>query len=200
MLCILISSITMASLVGKGQSAPATMAINPTTKTVDQVGITFTLNITIADVTEMWSYIIDLSWNASVLKCLGVTEGPFMKAFGSTVFLTKTPLPGEVPEITCTFLTMIGATGSGVLATVTFNSTAIGTTNLHIGGPLEGQPDVLDKNEIPIDVTVQDGSVTVIPEFPSSVILPLFIIMATIIIIVVKVAWPRRRQAPINIP
>ena len=196
-LCILISSMAMTSLV---KATPETLAIYPPSHTVEELGEQFQVNITIADVTDLWSYILDLSWNASILECIEVTEGPFMKNVAGTVFLSKAPEPGYIPEITCSFLSIVGASGNGVLATVTFNATGIGETDLHIGGPLAGEPDLIDNDEWPITVTVEDGSITVIPEFPTSIILPLFLILTAIIAIMVKIAWPRRRRGPINIP
>jgi hypothetical protein len=99
--------------------------VDPSLYTASSVGETFDIDITIADLDAEWMMTyaeFKLMYNASFLEVVNVAEGPFMAQFGSTTFnyeegtgyvkmnITVTPTPYP--------------SGSGILATVTFNVTA----------------------------------------------------------------------------
>jgi len=158
------------------------------------IGKTFTIKINITEVTNLWSWKVNLSWNPSVLKVVSVTEGPFLKDQASPTLFTVTPwdpAKGYIPEISCVSLAVPAktASGSGTLATITFNATAPGDsyvnlTNTRLIGPPPAKPE--------ISHTVENGTVTVIPEFTTFTILAIFLIATTAVAIAAKKLSPKK--------
>ena len=72
--------------------------------------------------------------------------------------------------------------GSGTLAVITFNSTAPGETDLTFFSVKVGDPTAAP---IPTPITNIDGSVTVIPEFPTFII-PLLFMVATAFALILR--------------
>jgi len=79
--------------------------------------------------------------------------------------------------------------GSGLLVTIGFTSDSEGTTVLDLYETKLG-----NSTGDPITHDVIDGSVTVIPEFPVAVIVPLFLIATLVVIILEKTIWSRRHS------
>ena len=140
---VLIIYIGMAC-IGKASSTPTISVDPPEVKDLDP-GNSFTVNITVAGIVidetvgskcyGLYGWNINLTFNPAVLNVVSVTEGAFLKEANETIFLpvTKNNDAGFVfagamfmppfPER--------GATGSGVLATITFNVTGQGVTDLN---------------------------------------------------------------------
>jgi chitodextrinase len=86
-----------------------------------QLNQTFVVNLTVSDVSNLWSWKVGLTWDSEVLSPIGnPKEGTFLKATGSTIFLATPPREGCISEISCTLLKQAGASGSANLATITF--------------------------------------------------------------------------------
>jgi hypothetical protein len=96
--------------------------VSPSTVTVD-AGQSFSINVTISSVSDLYGWQFALNWSASLLDLVNVTEGPFLESGGSNStyfnynlnatagnFIADSTLLGDVP----------GVSGSGVLATITF--------------------------------------------------------------------------------
>ena len=106
-----------------------------------QPGETFSISISIRYVIFLQTWSFQLSFDNTVLEVSNVAEGPFLKeaavaAGVQTVFVrTINNVKGTVTGV-CTFLPLSepskGATGSGVLATVTFNVIGKGRTDLNL--------------------------------------------------------------------
>ncbi len=113
----------------KAQSEP-TLSLTPSTIQVTQLGQTFALNITISNVQDLWFWYASVTWDPTVLNMTGTPqEGNFMTQSGSTLFIVAPPKNGTVPGgIDDTLLTTDGASGSGVLATLTFQAMAQSTS------------------------------------------------------------------------
>jgi len=140
---VLVIYIGMAC-IGKASSTPTISVDPPEVKDLDP-GNSFTVNITVAGIVidetvgskcyGLYGWNINLTFNPAVLNVVSVTEGAFLKEANETIFLpvTKNNNAGFVfagamfmppfPER--------GATGSGVLATITFNVTGQGVTDLN---------------------------------------------------------------------
>ena len=131
-------------------------------------GDNFTVTIRIADVTEMWSFRVDLGWGQPIVEVPdnpgtpeiveGVTEGPFLKFGGTTYFRARLYPAKGILSVSCTLLTGTWQSGSGILFTVKFTVGQVGVTALDIhystvrvkGGPPQYLP-------TPIDHTSEDG-------------------------------------------
>lgn len=179
--------------------AQTIISFDPTPYTVEELGITFKVNVTIANSPDIVQWMVRVSWDPSVLECVMVEEGPWLSQDGAitTVFLAK-PINntiGEIPEMTCITWDEVSTSGSGTIAIITFNGTAVGQTDLVIY-----ESALLDEVATNQTHATSPGNVTVIPEFPASIILPLFLIITTAIAILAKAAWPRRRRGYINAP
>jgi hypothetical protein len=143
--------------------------VDPSSQTVNNVGDTFTVNISITNVFNLYAYQFKLYYNSTVMNGTQVEEGSFLKNSGQTFFLinnfTDQYDSGRgIVYVTCTLTGPLqGANGNGVLATITFKSLTTANSNpLHLAEVL-----LYDSNVSPIPYEVVDGTVTIIPEFTS---------------------------------
>ena len=101
-------------------SATAVISVDPSTRTAE-VGQTFTININISDVVDLYGWEFRLRWNSTLLDALNVTEGTFLKGGGNTFFWPKINNTEGYILADCTLLGDVsGVNGSGTLATVEF--------------------------------------------------------------------------------
>jgi hypothetical protein len=88
--------------------------------TID-IGKTFTLTLQVAEVSNLWSWKVAITWDPAVLELQGTpTEGAFLKGAGSTLFVVSPPGAGIIQEMSSTLLSATGVSGSGDLATMSF--------------------------------------------------------------------------------
>jgi len=135
---LFLAYILMLSLSGGARASPevkVAVAVEPAEVRDIPPNETFSVNVTITDVSELYSWQITLTFEPALLNVIEVTEGPFLKAFNETLWLPakmnntagsvgagallKPPPPPH------------GATGSGVLASVTFKVMSGGASSLH---------------------------------------------------------------------
>jgi len=104
---------------------------------------TFTVEIRVADVTQLIGWGFYLQWNASILDFVRCDEGPFLNRSGSFQSdfgpVRKPGIPGwpydDTMYVTNSLIAPtqdMAATGSGVIATVTFSVKAEGKSTLHL--------------------------------------------------------------------
>jgi general secretion pathway protein D len=139
-------------------SARAVLSIDPATQTVS-TGSTVTVDVDITNVTDLYAYQFDLTFNPNVLYAVSVSEGPFLATGGSTFFIpgTNDNVGGTVSATADTLLTAIhGVSGSGELAAFTFDAIGSGSSALNIQNET-----LLDSNINVISDTTSAGSVTV---------------------------------------
>jgi hypothetical protein len=97
------------------------------------VGDTFTIPISIADAADLTDWQFDLSFAPAVVEANSVSEGPFMSAFGATVFTpgvidNGSGLVSLVADLYADFPP--NPSGSGVLANIEFHALAVGVSPL----------------------------------------------------------------------
>jgi len=144
----------------------ATVEIDPASS-IFRSGEPFDLNVRITDVTDLYAYQFDIVFSNLMLQPISVTEGAFLAAGGGTFFA-----PGlfDIATITFNVGTLLGpvpgVSGSGTLATIRFTSRSLGT---HFITPTNVVLLNSDLEEIPADV--EGGSVTIIPEANSGILL-----------------------------
>lgn len=92
----------------------------------------FDINITVMDVVDMYSWALKVGFNRYVLEVTSATEGPFLKdQVGSTFFIAK--IYPEYVDLACSTLGLVpGASGSGVLVTITFHVKDLGECVLDV--------------------------------------------------------------------
>lgn len=131
------------------------------------VAETFSVNITITNVTKLRGFDFCLSYDTAILKLAKVEEGPFLKDVGPTFLINMTE-EGLVWLAVVLYHPEgldISANGSGVLATVTFTALSVGETllDLHSINPYKPHEVKLARGcEVtPIPNIAYDGYVTV---------------------------------------
>jgi hypothetical protein len=103
------------------------------------VGATINLTLYVQDVSSLWSWKVNVTWDNSMLQLAptdNVTEGPFLSNNGasSTLFMEAPPTPGNIPELSSTLLENTSATGSGDLVYLAFTVQNLGDTTINITG------------------------------------------------------------------
>jgi hypothetical protein len=161
------------------QATPETIVkVEPSVSSAD-VGEIFTIKIMVLDVQNLYGVEVNLYWNSSILEPVnidirlnetdGVLYNPIYTAENSTqkgkYILVATSMNPAPPF-----------NGSGNIVKVTFNVTNSGNSILHLETQLYDYPppDREPRISFPIEHTTIDGSVSVIPEFPSIIIPLLF--------------------------
>jgi hypothetical protein len=132
-------------------SETAIISVDPATRQflAARLGDTIHVNIDVTNVQNLWSWdIADLKFNPNFLNLTQVSEGPFLKEAGSTMFLwtsqsTIAISKGDIPDISCTLLEYASANGSGVIVTLTFQVISIGTSQI-----IFNQTTLLNPNQI----------------------------------------------------
>lgn len=199
------------STVRSSDAASASLSIEPSSQTVSAIGVTFTVNVSIADVTNLYGYSLKLYYNSTLLNGTQVTEGPFLKSGGQTFFDVENFTDNYnstdgVVFVVCLSLTGInapGVNGAGVLISVQFKSLTLGNSV-----PLQlADISLSDPNSKAISYgTPSDGTVTVVPEFTSLVAI-VTLIAASLFVILIgkrttrarsKLEGASRRGAPKN--
>jgi hypothetical protein len=139
-------------------TAQAILSIDPTTQTTS-TGTVVTVDVGIANVTNLYGYQFDLTFNPSVLQAVSSSEGSFLTSGGNTFFIngSNDNVGGTVSATADTLLSAInGVTGSGELAVFTFDAIGTGTSALTIQNET-----LLDSNLNVIADTTTGGAVTV---------------------------------------
>lgn len=113
---------------------------------------TFSINITVIDVVDMYSWAVKVRFDGNVLKVTSVTEGPFLMGQpGGTYFIKK--IYTHYIDCACTTLGAYpGVSGSGVLMTVTFHVKEAGKCALDVYDDI-----LLDSTLTAITHTTADG-------------------------------------------
>jgi PKD repeat protein len=98
-----------------------TLSFDKSEYTATQVGETFTVNLVITNVQNLWAWKVGVTWDPQRISLVGEpTEGNFLKQAGTTLYIVTPPKSGYIKEISCVEMTTTGASGSGILATFTF--------------------------------------------------------------------------------
>jgi len=116
-------------------------------------GGTFTVDVNVSGVTDLYGYQLDLAFNPGVLSAVSVAEGPFLASGGNPT----TFLPGTIDNVGGTVALnadaingpVSGVSGSGELLAFTFDAIGTGTSSLAI------------QNEI-----LNDSGFNIIPDKP----------------------------------
>jgi hypothetical protein len=177
---VLSSAFSLRQAMGQPTATPS---VQLTTTSVLNQNDTFSTNVTVSNVTDLFGWQVSLYYNSSVLNGTHVDEGPFLKVDGTgTYFIVSNftdnynPTKGYI-LVSCARLgNVAGVNGSGTLATLTFKAVGTGSDVLQFDttGPFSTELD--DSNGNPMHFTAVD-------EFPALAILPLFMI-ATLVSLV----------------
>jgi hypothetical protein len=168
--------------------------LSPSVVSADSIesGDTFEISIQVDNVTNLWSWGLNLSWNPDVLELVGdPVEGTFLNQGGSTLFIAA-PVDdanGSIPSISCNLLSYSGTNGSGLLATVDFQIVNSGSSDITIDWLELYSNDEGDSIAIP---ATSEGSAfnstspDDVPTFDSPIILIVALATTGVLIVMVK--------------
>ena len=183
------------------QTSSTTVAVKPS-ESSPRLGETISINVTIANVQNLYALDVTLQWNSSALTVVnvdlrlgveshsdGVLHGSRLNYDDSTlvpgdILVEESNASQEMGEYhlvaTCIGSATNSFSGSGNIAILTFNVTSIGHSELGLTTELA---DYNPSGSSFIDHTDLNGSVNaVIPEFPSAAALMLLFIVTTLVV------------------
>ena len=172
-------------------SSSTPVAVKPSANTA-RVGETVTINITLANVQNLYALDVTLQWNASALQVLGADSRLGVESHSDGVLHTEiqvvednaTQEIGQYHLVATSIAPAAPFSGSGNIAIIAFNVTSLGHSELVLTTELA---DYNPEGSSFIDHTDINGTVdSVIPEFPNAAVFALFLILATLIVLVSK--------------
>lgn len=184
---------------GSAQGVAPLISLNPMEYEASAPDHSFTVDVNITDVFNLYVFEFQLYYDTNLLDAMNVTPGPVVPAtrlLGPVDPETWEWIPindtlGKV-WVVCNFLSPASPfTDDGTLMTINFTATAEGSSALHFEFTK-----LLDPEGKPISHNKLDGSVTVIPEFPSSIVTPLLLIATLAATFLAKMVWSRKRLGP----
>jgi hypothetical protein len=173
---VIVIVLLLLSVCPLGVASPnATVFVDPEKSNVE-VGQTFSVNVSIANVSGLLGYDFLLSYNASVLDLVSVGEGSFLKSVGSTfmINLTTRGLVWLAVAVYNPQGEIVPANGAGVLAVATFKAIAEGQSSLDLFSKDPYRPDEIKLvADPPVSVVLIpnvaiDGHVTIVPDPPQT--------------------------------
>lgn len=113
----------------------------------------FNIDVMVNDVTDLYGWEFRLAWDATLLDVVNAAEGQFLENHGSTYFTYNVNASIGRMAVDCTLLgEVLGASGSGLLATVTFHVKSVGQCLLDLCNVT-----LLNYLELAIECEVSDG-------------------------------------------
>lgn len=160
-------------------------------------GDSFLVNVTVNDVTDLYLWMFRLRWNNTVLQLNSIEEGPFLQRGGETSGIWRNPhnisdmnAGGRIDEATCSLLgAVLGVDGNGTVATLNFTCLSLGDSALEFWEEApyyESATDLLDSNLGSILHTATPGTVDVIPEFSSVILIAVFLLVILFAVVLGK--------------
>lgn len=172
---VLFLTIVFASMmVTRVGAQQATIRVVPASSTVQNVGLTLSVNVTVENAENLFAWAFKLYYPNDILNGTDAAQGPFLKTDGNQpAFIVFNFTDGYNAtygflDVLCTRTGNVsGLSGNGTLATITFKSVSIdGPKTLHLADAKLSDPDLN-----PISSTTADSEVTVIPEYTAPLIL-----------------------------
>jgi len=110
----------------------ATVSVSPSSTTIP-ANQNFTIGVNVSGVSDLYGWEFQLGWNSTLLDAANVSEGPFLKAGGSTFFSYSLNATAGNMLVDCTLMGNIpGTSGDGTLATITFYAKSVGECPLDL--------------------------------------------------------------------
>jgi len=122
-------------------------------------GQEFSVDIAVANVTNLWAWNASMTFDPSVLQCLDAEEGPFLRSGGSTECVTKT-IDNTIGVIKLAYTLLpnssVPVNGGGALTTAIFKAITTANSSLHLANVTLYDP---ANNQIVLDQVI-DGYFT----------------------------------------
>jgi hypothetical protein len=198
--CLFLIYITLTGIGTTNANGSFITVVAPSTN--PEPGQLFRVNITITSSPLITQWIIrNVTWDPAYMELetnttASFVKGTFLEPYGSTVWLTKKPnnVSGIAPELSCAYLDGGPCPGGdGLLCQIRFRAKAVGSSEIRIAVAW-----LLDGMNMQPDPARVNSTIIVIPEFPTSMVIPVFLITTTVALIAATVLHRKRR--PIKIP
>jgi hypothetical protein len=155
----LFAALFLAAISSLPILADPVLSVVPASGSNVNVGTTISYDINISNVTDLFAFQFDLTFNPTIVSAVSIAEGSFLSSGGATF-----PVPGVIDNIGGTITTNAdtligpsGVSGSGTLAILTLQGVAAGSSNISLANAI-----LLDSTASPIsNVSLQSGSITV---------------------------------------
>jgi len=165
------------------------------------LGETFTINVSVINVQNLYSVEIALHWNSSALEATNI-DVRVAKSDGvlySPIFTVEDTLvqkEGKYLYAATSTTPAPSFNGSGNIVRITFKVTDFGNSTLNLESQLYDYPppDRWPRISLPIDHSTIDGSFTIVPEFPNNIILLFVAVTALLAIIISKRTFQRKSR------
>jgi hypothetical protein len=163
-----------------------------------KVGDTLTVTLKVSDAVDLYGVDITLSWNTSVLEAVSATNSLGVESHSNGVLHASSAYPIDVEDDAVTdgqyhlLATSQGSStssfsGSGTLATITFNVTGTGSANLSLNDVELSTRDATGEISLVTAQTNVSVVTTTIPEFSiAALALALAVAAAAIVILATK--------------
>jgi hypothetical protein len=184
----------------KAQGSSSTIvSIVPAQNNV-KIDETLTVNITISNVQNLYGLDVTVSWNNSALQILNINDRLGVEAYTGGVLHKTSSNPieiavnstsqeaGEYQIVATSQGDAAPFSGTGTIATLTFNVTSTGQSTINVVSDLADHPEVGETNSEPI--AHNDVGATVngapIPEFPQAAVFGLLLVCVTVALLTSK--------------
>ena len=137
--CLVFPALVVAMLMFAAPARAAVITFD--SATVSQGGL-FSFDVRVTDMTDLFTFGFDLLFDPTVVSFVGVTEGSFLQSGivpgGATTFfegLLDDTVPGALRVVTGSLFgppEQLGASGDGILATLTFQAVLAGVSGLEL--------------------------------------------------------------------
>jgi len=145
-MCVVIFASILSAYKALAQEQKPSISLAPASYTATQLNETFTLNITISNVQNLWGWEAHVTWDLRYLNLLSKHEGNFMKNQVDSTFFQAVKVEGNVLQFNDAASSSgseeeQSASGSGVLATMQFQviaqtlSTSVLLAGISLLGP-----------------------------------------------------------------
>jgi general secretion pathway protein D len=125
-------------------------------------GTPFSVPVSISGVSDLYAFQFDIAFDPGILQLVSITEGAFLPGAGTTFFGPGT-IDNTAGTAIFTFDTLVGpisgASGSGDMASLTFQYIHLGTSPLTLSNVVLEDSSL---NDIPFSIS--NGAVTLMPE------------------------------------
>jgi hypothetical protein len=168
LVCLSISLITILTWASLGLAIP-TLSLQPHSS-YQAHGDSFSLDVAISDVTDLFGFQFGLSYDPSVLSLTGISLGSFLGSDGALTFAVGAIIDNTTGRTRRPFsaarvgTSIPGISGSGILATVGFDAINTGSSSLSLLSVI-----LADSGASPISADIENSRVSV-PE-PSTILL-----------------------------
>jgi len=168
---LLLSVAVLLATVLPATAAPLTLSVLPASA-IHELGDVFSVDISVSNAVDLISYQFNLEFDPMFVRATGVTWGPYLETGGSTITSIGAidNTAGLIDSI-ADVLIAGSVSGSGVLASISFEAIGVGMTNLNLTNPL-----FFDVNFVGLTPTLNSGIVSVnpapaVPEPPTVLLL-----------------------------